>query len=93
MKKNILHTPITIFQSREQEISNGLFFTLKKNFFAIPVSVRLISVSMFLFMLGWGLGADAFFSLYIETIVDNLLLVSLIGAILPLSKMFLSLAI
>jgi len=93
MKKNILHTPITIFQSREQEISNGLFFTLKKNFFAIPVSVRLISVSMFLFMLGWGLGADAFFSLYIETIVDNLLIVSLIGAILPLSKMFFSLAI
>ncbi len=84
---------ITFFQSREQEVSNGLFFSLKKNFFAIPISVRLISISMFLFMLGWGLGADTFFSLYIETIVDNLLIVSLIGAILPLSKMFFSLAI
>jgi len=93
MKKNLFTKPLALFQSREQEISNGLFFSLKKNFFAIPISVRLISFSMFLFMLGWGLGADTFFSLYIETIVKNVLLVSVIGAILPLSKMFFSLPI
>lgn len=93
MGNSLFKKPIILFQTREQEISNGIFFILKKNFFAIPISVRLISFSLFLFMLGWGLGADTFFSLYLEDIVQNVLLVSIIAAILPLSKMFFSLPI
>lgn len=93
MKKNRFNKELSIFLTREQEISNGLFFSLKKNFLNIPISVRLVSFSMFLFMLWWGLWADTFFSLYIDTIVKNVMLVSMIWAILSLSKMFFSLPI
>lgn len=93
MKKSLFKNPITLFQTREQEISNWIFFILKRNFFAIPISVKLISFSLFLFTLGWWLGADTFFSLYLEVVVKNVFLVSIIAAILPLSKMFFSLPI
>lgn len=66
------------FQTHEQELTNGLFYSLKNTLFNIPISVRLISFSLFLFMLGWGLGADTFFSLYINNIVENVFLISVI---------------
>jgi hypothetical protein len=44
-------------------------------------------------LLGWGLGADTFFSLYIKSIVDNVFWVSIIGAILSLGKMIFSIPI
>lgn len=67
-----------------------LFSTIKKDFFSLPISIRLISVSMFLFILWRGLWGDTFFSIYIKTILDNLFRVSLIAAILPLIRIFLA---
>lgn len=72
---------------------NGIFWIIKKDFFSIPVSVRIISFSLFLFVFGWGLGADTFFSVYIKYIIDNVFRVSVIGAILALSKLFFTLPI
>lgn len=57
---------------------NGIIKVIQKDFFSIPISVRIVSFSLFLFILGRGLGADVFFSIYIDDIVDNILLVSLI---------------
>lgn len=37
----------------------------KAKFLHFPVSIRLVSWSLFLFILGWGLGAETFFSVYI----------------------------
>lgn len=91
--KQILTKDIPIFQNSEEEISNWIFSILQKKFFSIPISVKLISFSLFLFMLWWGLGADAFFSLYLEKIVQNVFLVAIIAATLPLCKMFFSLSI
>ncbi|AHB40832.1 Membrane protein [candidate division SR1 bacterium RAAC1_SR1_1] len=89
----ILETKDKLFQTNEQEIHNGLFSVIKKNLFSIPVSIRVVSFSLFLFMLGWGLGADTYFSVYLKSIVDDVLFLSIIGALLPFSKMILSLSI
>ena len=72
---------------------NGLFYVIRKDFFSIPVSIRIISLSLFIFILWWGLGADTFFSLYVKFIVDNVFWVSVIGALLALSKLFFTLPI
>ena len=37
----------------------------------IPVKIRSISLSLALFMMGWGLGTDTYFSIYIQEIVGN----------------------
>ena len=57
---------------------NSIIKTIKKDFFSIPVSIRFVGLSLFIFILGRGLGADVFFSLYIKDIVDNVFLVSII---------------
>jgi hypothetical protein len=57
---------------------NGIIKIIKKEFFSIPISIRMVSLSLFLFLFGRGLGGDTFFSLYIKTIVDNVFWVSLI---------------
>lgn len=82
-----------LFMTKHQELHNGLFSVIKKDFFSIPVSIRIVSFSMFLFMLGWWLGADTYFSVYVKSIVDDVLLVSLIWSLVPFSKMILSLSI
>jgi MFS family permease len=84
---------IQLFQTKEQEVNNGLMSIIKKNYFSIPVSIKVISFSLFLLILWRWLGADAFFSIYIERIVDNVLRVSIIGAIFPLSRLLFSLPI
>lgn len=66
---------------------------IKKDFFSVPVSVRMVSFSLFVFLLWRGLGADVYFSIYIETIVDNIFRVSLIWAILSLGKMLFSIPV
>lgn len=70
-----------------------LFYIIKKDFFSIPISIRVMSFSLFIFMLGRWLWADTFFSVYIKTIVDNVFLVSVIWAILAISKMIFSIPI
>ena len=51
VNQKIIDTKNTLFQTSEQEIHNGLFSTIKKNLFSIPVSIRVVSLSLFLFML------------------------------------------
>jgi len=79
-------------QEKYQE-KNGIIKVIKKDFFSVPVSIRVVGFSLFVFILGRGLGADVFFSLYVQTIVDNVFLISIIGAILSLGKMFFSIPI
>lgn len=55
-----------------------LFYVIEKNIWKLPISIRIISLSSFLFVLWRWLWADTFFSLYIKTIVDNILWVSII---------------
>lgn len=71
----------------------GIIDIIKKNFLSIPLSIRILSFSLFLFTLGRGLGADAFFSIYIGDILDNIFLISLVWAILSLGKMFFSIPV
>jgi len=89
----ILSVKDKIFQTKEQEIENWLFSVVKKSFFNLPLSIRTISFSLFLFVLWRGLGADTFFSIYIKSIVDNVFWVALIGAILPLTRLLFALPI
>lgn len=70
-----------------------LFSVIKKDFFSVPVSIRIVSLSMFLFILWRGLWGDTFFSVYIKTIIDNVFWVSVIGALLAFIKMFFSVSI
>ena len=57
---------------------DGIFTIIRKEFFSIPFSIRIVSFSSFLFLLGWGLGADTFFSIYVEDIVHNVFRISVI---------------
>ena len=82
-----------LFQTKEQEVKNWLFSVMKKRFFSIPVSVRFISLSLFLFMFGRWLWWDIFFSIYVEKIVQSVMLVSLIWMLWPVIKLLLVLQI
>ncbi len=72
---------------------NGIIKIIKKDFFSVPISIRIISFSLFLFILGRGLWGDTFFSVYVQTIVHNIFLVSIIWAVLSLGKMFFSIPV
>lgn len=71
----------------------GLFSVIKRDFFSVPVSIRIVSLSMFLFILWRGLWGDTFFSIYLDAIVNNVFRVSVIAALLPLIKMFFSVSV
>lgn len=58
-----------------------------KSFLNIPIQIRFVSLSIFLFMLGWGLGTDTFFSIYVKTIIGNGWGVTAVGTILALAKL------
>lgn len=70
-----------------------LFDVVKKNFFSIPISVRIISLSSFLFVLWRGLWADTFFSLYVKTILDNILWVAMIWWLVSFIRLFFTIPI
>ena len=55
--------------------------------FSIPVSVRWISASFFLFMVWWGLWWDTFFSVYVKSILWAWLGVTLIWTLLAFVKL------
>jgi len=55
----------------------------------IPIKVRFVSLSIFLFMIGRGLGTDTYFSIYIQQIIGNGWGVTAIGSLLALSKLIL----
>lgn len=55
----------------------------------LPIQIRFISFSLFLFMIGWGLGTDTYFSLYVQGIIGNPWGITAIGTILALAKLVL----
>lgn len=59
----------------------------------IPLKIRFVSFSIFLFMIGRGLGTDTYFSIYVQHIIGNPRGVSAIGAILSGAKLLLSIPI
>lgn len=93
VKRNLTKIRNIFFQTKTQEVTNGLFSVIKKRFFSLPISVRFISLSSFLFILGRWLWWDTFFSIYVEKIVENIFWVSMIWTILPLSKLLFALPI
>ena len=58
-----------------------------KDKFSIPVNVRWISASFFLFMIWWGLWWDTFFSIYVKSILWVWLGVTLIWTLLAFVKL------
>ncbi len=63
---------------------------LKERLFSlakIPMEIREVSLSLFLFTIGWGLGGDTFFSDYIKKIIGTGIGLTLIGTLLPLVKL------
>ena len=61
-----------------------LFNKLKK---ILPVKIRLVSMSLALFMLGRWLGTDTYFSIYVKEIIWNARWVTAIWAILAITKL------
>lgn len=53
-----------------------------------PIEIREISFSLFLFIMWWGFWGDAFFSLYVKSIIWTGIWLTLIGTLLPLVKLF-----
>lgn len=82
-------------EDRDQEFNHKtwVFSVIKRDFFSVPISIRIISLSMFIFVLGRGLGGDTFFSVYVKFIINNVFRISVIGALLPLIKMFFSVSV
>lgn len=87
VKEGLITVKDTFFQTKEEEVHNWLFSVIKKRFFSLPISVRFISFSSFLFILGFGLSWDTFFSIYVKQIVESIFLVSMIWTLLPLTKL------
>jgi len=85
MKKQIEKTKIDLWRVVKKW---WIFARMKDKFFLVPKNVRLISLSVFIFMLGWWVWWDTFYSVFIESIVENVFWVSLIWAVLPLVKLF-----
>ena len=63
---------------QENHEKKDIIHIVQKEFFSIPVSIRMVSFSLFIFLFGRGLGGDTFFSLYIKDIVNNVFRVSII---------------
>ena len=59
---------------------------LKEHLFSLA-KIREVSLSLFLFTIGWGLGGDTFFSVYIKKIIGTGIGLTLIGTLLPLVKL------
>lgn len=58
------------------------------NLAKVPMEIREVSLSLFLFTIGWGLGGDTFFSVYMKNIIGTGIWLTLIGTLLPLIKLF-----
>lgn len=93
VKKSLFVIKDHLFQTKEEETKWALLSVLKKRIFDLPISVRVVSSSLFLFILGRGLWWDPFFSVYVKSIVDNVFTLSLIWMLLPLSKLLFSIPI
>lgn len=77
-----------ILRSIMAKNSKNTFLTRLYEKLNIPMGIWEISFSLFLFIMGWGFGGDAFFSLYIKHIIGGGIWLTLIGTLLPLIKLF-----
>lgn len=93
VNKFLSSTRDLLFQTKEQEVKNWLFSVMKRRFLSVPISVRFISLSLFLFVFGRWLWWDIFFSIYVERIVQSVMLVSLIWMLWPIIKLLLVLQV
>ncbi len=59
----------------------------------LPESVKHMMVSIFFFVLWWWLGADIFFGIYTEQIIDKIWIVWLMWSILAVAKLSLSIPV
>ncbi len=64
-----------------------------KDKLSVPVSVRWISASFFLFMVWWWLGWDTFFSVYVKSILWAWLWVTLIWTLLAVVKLLVTIPV
>ena len=87
MKNQIEKTKIDLWWTMKKW---WIFAKIKSKLFLVPKNVRLISLSVFIFMIWWWIWWDTFYSVFIESIVNNIFWVSLIWAILPLIKLFIA---
>ena len=90
MKNQIEKTKIDLWEAVK---NRWIFARMRDKFFLVPKNVRLISLSVFVFMLWRWIWWDTFYSIFIESIVENVFRVSLIWAILPLVKLFVAPAV
>ena len=67
--------------------------TSLKEKLSIPVNVKWISASFFLFMIWWGLGWDTFFSVYVKSILWAWLWVTLIWTLLAFVKLLVTIPV
>ena len=56
---------------------------------ALPINIRWVSISLFLFMMGRWLGWDTFFSVYVKSILGSGFGLMFIGTLLAVIKLFL----
>lgn len=88
LKKITTIEPSFIFTDARMPQPKNCSWTQKlKQLIHIPVSIRWVSLSLFLFMMGWGLGGDTFFSIYIKEIIGTGIGLTLIGTLLPIIKL------
>jgi MFS family permease len=71
----------------------GIIAGFIKDYREIPLSVRQACINLAIFVAGWGLGTDTYYSLYIKTIVDDLFLIGLFSAILAFVKLLMTLPV
>ena len=71
----------------------GLFSIFLYDYKKIPASVKMACFNVAFFAIGWGFGADPFFSIFVKSITSNLLLLGVLMAILPFIKLLLTLPI
>lgn len=63
------------------------------NIYELPIVVKRMALSVFIFILWRWLGADIFFGIYIEQIIDKIWIVWLLWAVLAAAKLSLSIPI
>lgn len=69
------------------------FSNMKKDFQAIPAVVKILIINMSLLRFGRGIGINMYYSLFLKTLFDNLFIVSALGSLLALTKLFFSIPI
>jgi len=63
---------------------------IKESFNSVPEIVKLLILNMSLLWFGWGIWVNMYYSIYLKSLFDNIMLVSILGSVLALIKLFFS---